>query len=546
MRRIVYLFLSILLFTACRNSTFEQKKLLNQADNLMLSHPDSALRLLKTIRDYRHLALPDRANYAILMTRALFRCDSSSSIKSDSLISIATQYYGRRDPDRAAWAWYWAGRCKDVNRDEKGHLEALLKAQEYAAKSKEYKLLGFICNEKARLFLDQLQMDSARYYNILSYNYLEKVGDKMNAAIAISNVGLVYTKEKQYRKALKYYQLALNECPQNEITEIARIHLALGECYYYLNKYENALYHCRQSLSHSDRYNYNKAIDMAMIFNKQNRLDSAIYYLKKCSKPNECASDYYQTWADVTAKQKDYNAIDQHINKLMAAKDSLFQSAINKSLIVVDRKYNFGQATKENQLLTIRHQRTILLILVLMVALAISVRLIFFWRSKIKNDLLNIQEELMEKEEAITKHQQEQSEMLQQKFKAQQIALLTECLQKNQLIAEVTRENAPSKRTNLQQILNEKTESITALYNELVDDINKQYRNLTQRLAEQHSNLTNEDLLICCMLLAGFDSATIASLMNVQPSSFNIRRCRIRKKINIQHENDLIYFLSKF
>lgn len=66
-----------------------------------------------------------------------------------------------------------------------------------------------------------------------------------------------------------------------------------------------------------------------------------------------------------------------------------------------------------------------------------------------------------------------------------------------------------------------------------------------ERLLSKFHNLTSNDVLIAEMLLDGLSTKQIASELNISPSSANTARYRLRKKLNLSSETDLITFLRK-
>lgn len=49
---------------------------------------------------------------------------------------------------------------------------------------------------------------------------------------------------------------------------------------------------------------------------------------------------------------------------------------------------------------------------------------------------------------------------------------------------------------------------------------------------------------LCAYIKIGFDSKEIADLLNIKPSSVYISRSRLRKKLNIETDEDLHSYLN--
>jgi len=98
---IVILFLS---FSACKDTP----AILIKAEDQMETAPDSALQLLKTTQLENFFLPSDKALYALLYCQALDKNGNFSA--TDSIIAIATNYYGDKEPERAAKAWLYRAR----------------------------------------------------------------------------------------------------------------------------------------------------------------------------------------------------------------------------------------------------------------------------------------------------------------------------------------------------------------------------------------------------------------------------------------------------
>ena len=79
-----------------------------------------------------------------------------------------------------------------------------------------------------------------------------------------------------------------------------------------------------------------------------------------------------------------------------------------------------------------------------------------------------------------------------------------------------------------------------------MNHIDATHRNISTRLVETYQTLTKRDILICCLLLANFDTGMIATILEVQTESINIHRGRLRKKLKLQNQEKLLHFLQTF
>lgn len=65
-----------------------------------------------------------------------------------------------------------------------------------------------------------------------------------------------------------------------------------------------------------------------------------------------------------------------------------------------------------------------------------------------------------------------------------------------------------------------------------------------QRLKDKYPQLSSNDLRLCAYIKLGFNSKEIADFMNIQPSSVYINRSRLRKKLDLNTDQDLHVFLN--
>jgi hypothetical protein len=112
-------------------------------------------------------------------------------------------------------------------------------------------------------------------------------------------------------------------------------------------------------------------------------------------------------------------------------------------------------------------------------------------------------------------------------------------------IAELEKESAFPKsrwspvRRLLESALEESDETFNIQLEELHEDFLAQ-------LQARYPELTTYDLRLCTYLKTGLSTREIAGIMNVLPSSVNVSRSRLRKKLQLDPKEDLFKFLNSF
>ena len=75
---------------------------------------------------------------------------------------------------------------------------------------------------------------------------------------------------------------------------------------------------------------------------------------------------------------------------------------------------------------------------------------------------------------------------------------------------------------------------------------NSAHQNFMDRLRAQYPDLTTGDFRICCLLRMNLSTKEIASLLNVSVRSVELRRYRLRKRLALSGEANLVEFLTSF
>ena len=75
---------------------------------------------------------------------------------------------------------------------------------------------------------------------------------------------------------------------------------------------------------------------------------------------------------------------------------------------------------------------------------------------------------------------------------------------------------------------------------------NSTHQNFMDRLRQRYSDLTTGDLRICCLLRMNLSTKEIASLMNVSVRAIELRRYRLRKRLELEGDTNLVDFLMNF
>ena len=198
MKNILSILLLLLAFTACKDPK-AVTDVLNRAEVLMNEHPDSSLTLLRslTFDDFRKEK--NRARYALLHSQALDK--NYIDVTSDSLVSVAVEYYKDKDDVRGKFlSYYYMGR---VHANGERYLQAtscLMESEQLVDEVGDDYLSGLLYSEMGRIY---------RLY----YDYPKSLEAYQKAAGFYEQAGMI-----GHRNYMWYYQSQVY-CNMNKFDE---------------------------------------------------------------------------------------------------------------------------------------------------------------------------------------------------------------------------------------------------------------------------------------------------------------------------------------
>lgn len=75
---------------------------------------------------------------------------------------------------------------------------------------------------------------------------------------------------------------------------------------------------------------------------------------------------------------------------------------------------------------------------------------------------------------------------------------------------------------------------------------NNAHHHFMEQLRQRYADITTGDLRLCCLLRMNLSTKEIASLLNVSIRAIEIRRYRLRKRLSLESDTNLVDFLLKF
>lgn len=120
-------------------------------------------------------------------------------------------------------------------------------------------------------------------------------------------------------------------------------------------------------------------------------------------------------------------------------------------------------------------------------------------------------------------------------------------IKKNELLNQIKNELKNSSNTNkdLKSVIKiiDKSLNNTNDWNAFEEAFNNADKDFLKKIKTLHPSLTSNDLRLCAYLRLNLSSKEIAPLLNISPRSVEVKRYRLRKKMDLSHESSLANYI---
>lgn len=200
--------------------------------------------------------------------------------------------------------------------------------------------------------------------------------------------------------------------------------------------------------------------------------------------------------------------------------------------------------------------------LALLIYIIILIVIAYFVNRAYKNYYHRQKEKLIEENNRLLEIKELETEQQLMKIKNQQLeqdfesknrelaASTMNLIKKNELLAEIKEDlkrNSEAGNTNVKSVISTINKNISEedTWNVFKDAFNNADKDFLKKVKNLHSSLTPNDLRLCAYLRLNLSSKEIAPLLNISVRSVEIKRYRLRKKMDLPHEQGLVeYILS--
>ena len=574
------LFLFIVSLTACQKQS-HILPLLQEAETLMGSRPDSSLYLLESVQSPEKLSAEEYATWCLLVTQA--RDKKYVKHTSDSVIGVAVRYFEKQnDPLRYAKALYYKGRVFQDQRKTEEATALFVKALDLGKDCQDYNLLFLISSRLGTLHGYPDMADRALAYYQQAHQYAVQSGDSSCLSYAYSYMGRAYGLQKDWENAIESYkkgeEIAL------AINDKSALSLSLGECaaiYKKIRSFEKAK-ECMDRIIRivSDENMKAKTtiyLGIGDLYRLTKQYDSAVVYLQKALSYDNLYTkrSVYQSLYYLYEEQQAYKKAVAYNNLYWEQVDSLNKIANKEAILAMEARYKYEQLEKENLLEEEKRVRKTKSLVALFLFLLLGVVIVYQRRLlkkdkeiwAVKKELNGLIKESEQNKKSIGQNQQKINDLTSQlEEKKQKMADTTQLKVEKEKLEEENR-NLKQRNGKLQKeiqskfiLLSQRDEEF-AIYKQKMEKrevdpnilvrLNKEKTLLqeddweelrimvnvispdfTHHLLDSCPKLSESDVRFCSLIKLGYTLPDLCILLGVQEEAVAKRKSRIKKRID--------------
>ena len=456
-------------------------------------------------------------------------------------------------------------------------LDALLPALHYFERTKDKIRIATICNNIANVYSRNDDDAQAISYYERALSAFSSIPDTNGMCMVNNNLGLIYKEAKNPKPALEHFELALNGFQKkNHLLGVASVLNNIASIKREAGEFAEAEEMHRRALAIGEQLGNPNMIQIAQL-----KLSELFLYNKQYQKAIEMAKASLKTGAELGAllenatahealtaayeKQGQADSALVHFKQFKAINDSIFNK--DKSRAITEMRIRYETEVKDGEINHLKQQKAFDQLLkwglVALIFGIIIIAILIFLRQKavVQRSKLRLEMDRQANEAqktitaaklaAATSEQRRLEDELNYKNKeitqlAMNIAKRHDFLEAMDAELKVLRKEMDEKKLrNLSQTVSQ-TLSLESERQEFLVYIQDAENTFFMKLDERFPNLSEKEKRLCAMVKLGLSNKEIAAILNIETSSVEVARYRLRKKLNLETNDGLKSFLEEF
>jgi len=449
--------------------------------------------------------------------------------------------------------------------------------------AKAYNNLGLV-------FYRMNQIDKSYNFHLQAMAIWDSLGYEIGLGSSYTNLAYVYSEKEEFTTAIDYLNKALQIYQTaGNLRREANTYINYGWVYMNLKDYQRALENFNKSLPMSKNGGFNDIYADGL-----NKKGLALFKLKRYDeatatllqglniaveiKDPSLINEINLALTELYSSIGDYKSALQYQQRWSTIKDSIFQDKSAEYIALFEVMYKTEAKEKRIEILEETNKRRAMMVRfsIFLAILLLIVIILVFSRYRMKVKYLNQEKVIREKTlkqkelqvelekskndqlEAEKKLQDEENKKLQldiQHRHSELSSITLHLYQKNESLSRLLEEvdkiqkqadpESKQKIRKLKQIINRNL-SLDEDWNNFKMYFDQVHHGFIDRLYQNYKELTNHDLRHCSYIKMNLSTKEISRLLNINPTSVQKSRVRLKKKLNLGQDEDLYKFLSQY
>ncbi|WP_299315846.1 tetratricopeptide repeat protein [uncultured Aquimarina sp.] len=419
-------------------------------------------------------------------------------------------------------------------------------------------IIGRTISNLGNIYSRQMDFEKAKRFHRRALVFHEKAKSGRGQALTLNRIGRIFSKQEKIDSATYYFKKAIEADTAKTLK--LQIKGNLASTYANSGKYDLAGKIYRENLKHLDPTEYNirahNHSSLAKVYDKQKEhskanahIDSAIFYAKKVNALFLIQSAYHTKVGIAYNDQKFSESYEAFLiqNKY---KDSLVKESTTKRFANLEFAYQYKRE-KELSAINLQNESTKkkLYLWLLVITVLAALFLIYFIRknNKQKLELVANKAKLAEVEKlktdlALAHRERELKKVVVENSVREEVFNNTIDDIKQVTALEDERERKSALRSISASLLSEKGAKKSSLsLQTYLDEINIDFKIL---LDQHFSELKPKEKELLCLMKMELSTTEISKLQNNTIAAIKSSRYRIRKKLSLGSEQDIIAFIE--
>ncbi|MBI3136143.1 MAG: tetratricopeptide repeat protein [Bacteroidetes bacterium] len=405
----------------------------------------------------------------------------------------------------------------------------------------DQKLQAYVLNNLGMLVENLGENDSAQFFYERSLGLKQELQDTLGISKTYTNIGVINIKEGRFREGLNQYFKSLQlKLLLHDSVGIATAYSNIADAYGWMGLFDSTRYYLNQGMNY-----INQKKDLPTL------------------------SLYYRNFSALFNAVEDFESAFAYSDSLLAIEKKIFHLKLSDELA---RQQIMYETEKKDQELSAEKAKTALLtekqhrektektILFIILGGLLLFSVLLYYLVQMRSRQMRQNTLLFENEkkllEAISQRAEKDKELLEKEVELKTkelIASSTLMLSKQEVILQLKEQLEDLSKKNV-RIPDELLAKINETYQSSLNleqewerfqtHFNSIHGSFFEKLQALSADLTETDLRHSAYIRIGLTTKEIAALLNIEPSSVQKSRMRLKKKLGLTREQDLQDFIK--